>query len=621
MICLLETWCGKDSDHDEICNVFLDYQPFILLGTKRKKQGRYSGGIIVLIKKGINKHFKRTKQKFKHGIIFDVQPNVCSHPVILIITYLPPEGAKTYGLEEPNGVCILEKKILEVKRQYQHHHIIVSGDFNARTKNQPVFIINDSANHLPLPDSYDVDTFAIPRNSKDLHGEVNAHGKALLSLCCSLGLHMLNGRVIGDLKGELSCFTARGSSTVDYTLASTALFEIITRFEIGEEDQYTHLPQMFKIKISAIEKDSEEVPEDHQDHARRKRARFRWNPASLDKLTNNSQLSTFYEHLENSDIDEAVLVLTTLLQDVCSPQNVNRTKNDAKKHTEPWWDAEMDQLKYLKYKCLRTLKYENSDTARTKYVNVRNKYNKCIREKKMRYQHVLRNKIESCSTPTEFWKMVKSLSGKAKQCINKITPEDWNSYFYVLLNTERDLNESHTEKINGYMSSHDLHCQECTQTNNEDDVINKDFTMPEIESVLVNLQRTKSPGIDGISNDILINSKIIIVPLLCDLFNTMLRSGEFPTNWCEAIIYPIHKIGGVNNPNNYRGIALLSCISKLFTKIINARLVSWATNNNKMSELQAGFTKGKSTIDHIFVLQSLVSKYLSRKKDFLFSIF
>jgi len=90
------------------------------------------------------------------------------------------------------------------------------------------------------------------------------------------------------------------------------------------------------------------------------------------------------------------------------------------------------------------------------------------------------------------------------------------------------------------MSSHDLHCQECTQTNNEDDVINKDFTMPEIESVLVNLQRTKSPGIDGISNDILINSKIIIVPLLCDLFNTMLRSGEFPTNWCEAIIYPIH---------------------------------------------------------------------------------
>ena len=72
---------------------------------------------------------------------------------------------------------------------------------------------------------------------------------------------------------------------------------------------------------------------------------------------------------------------------------------------------------------------------------------------------------------------------------------------------------------------------------------------------------------------------------------------------------------------NYRGIALLSCISKLFTKIINARLVSWATKNNKMSELQAGFTKGKSTIDHIFVLQSLVSKYLLRKKGRFYSVF
>lgn len=155
MICLLETWCGEYSEHDEICNVLLEYQPNILLGTKRKKKGRYSGGILVLIKKTVIKHFKRTKLKFKHGILFDVHPIVCNYPVILIITYLPPEGAKVYGLDESNGV-------------------------------------------------------------------------------------------------------EEGSSTVDYTLVSTVLFERITRFEIGEEDQYTHLPQMFNIKLPASEKDSKE---------------------------------------------------------------------------------------------------------------------------------------------------------------------------------------------------------------------------------------------------------------------------------------------------------------------------------------------------------------------------
>ena len=37
-------------------------------------------------------------------------------------------------------------------------------------------------------------------------------------------------------------------------------------------------------------------------------------------------------------------------------------------------------------------------------------------------------------------------------------------------------------------------------------------------------------------------------------------------------------------------------------------------NNDKMYEVQGGFTKGKSTIDQIFVFQSLVSKYLPKKR-------
>ncbi len=40
-----------------------------------------------------------------------------------------------------------------------------------------------------------------------------------------------------------------------------------------------------------------------------------------------------------------------------------------------------------------------------------------------------------------------------------------------------------------------------------------------------------------------------------------------------------------------------------------------------MYEEQAGFTKGKSTVDHIFVLQSLISKYLSRKKGRFYSVY
>ena len=55
-------------------------------------------------------------------------------------------------------------------------------------------------------------------------------------------------------------------------------------------------------------------------------------------------------------------------------------------------------------------------------------------------------------------------------------------------------------------------------------------------------------------------------------FNKPLISGYFPSSWAEGYIVPVHKKENVNNVNNYRGIALLSVLGKLFTQIINNRL-------------------------------------------------
>ena len=50
----------------------------------------------------------------------------------------------------------------------------------------------------------------------------------------------------------------------------------------------------------------------------------------------------------------------------------------------------------------------------------------------------------------------------------------------------------------------------------------------------------------------------------------------------------------------YRGISLLSIISKCFTSILNKRLYTWLEENSKISESQAGFRKNYSTTDQIF---------------------
>ena len=54
-------------------------------------------------------------------------------------------------------------------------------------------------------------------------------------------------------------------------------------------------------------------------------------------------------------------------------------------------------------------------------------------------------------------------------------------------------------------------------------------------------------------------------------------------------------------------------LSKAFIHILNERLSNWAETNFVLSDSQAGFRRGRSTIDHIFTLHAAIEKHLLRK--------
>ena len=92
-------------------------------------------------------------------------------------------------------------------------------------------------------------------------------------------------------------------------------------------------------------------------------------------------------------------------------------------------------------------------------------------------------------------------------------------------------------------------------------------------------------------------------------------------NWCNKSNRPLYKIkGDINDPGNYRGITLLSCIGKLFTSVINERLTVFIDSNQIMSEAHAGFRKDYSTTDQIFTLKRIVELFLCQGRR-LFCIF
>ena len=93
--------------------------------------------------------------------------------------------------------------------------------------------------------------------------------------------------------------------------------------------------------------------------------------------------------------------------------------------------------------------------------------------------------------------------------------------------------------------------------------MNRDINDSEVKS---HIDKAKNAhGVDGILNEPIKASKNMILPLLTKLFNMIFNGGLFPTSWGIGIIVSIFKSGIKINPGNYRGISLLSNLSKIFT--------------------------------------------------------
>ena len=144
--------------------------------------------------------------------------------------------------------------------------------------------------------------------------------------------------------------------------------------------------------------------------------------------------------------------------------------------------------------------------------------------------------------------------------------------------------------------------------------LNGEISYLEIQKAVKQLRNGASAGPDLFLNGFFKNGTDTLIKYIYTLFNKIFEFGYFPKRWSEGFIVPIYKKGDKNEPSNYRGITLLSTISKLFTRILNNRLNEWAENYNVYVEAQAGFRKNMSTVDNIFVLNSLITHVLNQNK-------
>ena len=117
------------------------------------------------------------------------------------------------------------------------------------------------------------------------------------------------------------------------------------------------------------------------------------------------------------------------------------------------------------------------------------------------------------------------------------------------------------------------------------------------------LKNGKAVGGDAICNEMIkcfVHTRFI--DIIKAIFNAISKS-YFPKLSKVGYIIPIFKSDDIFYPSNYRGITVSSCLGKLFTLVVNERLIEFLDVRNILSHYQIGCRREYRTADHVFILK------------------
>ena len=138
---------------------------------------------------------------------------------------------------------------------------------------------------------------------------------------------------------------------------------------------------------------------------------------------------------------------------------------------------------------------------------------------------------------------------------------------------EKYFNKKHLEEIQSFLKEYESSSNLNEGTNHEiNEILNKNFTLEEIEFAIDGLKTNKSPGVDSIPAEFVKHCKNRLSVELHIMFNYILEKHEFPESWAEGLKSAIFKSGLRNKPSNYRGITILGIFAKIFEKLVSNRL-------------------------------------------------
>ncbi len=462
------------------------------------------------LRQSVVKYIKKTWTGFTDSIfiLFDKAMLGIAEDILFVCVYIHPERSSIKTDTRPiQGIDYLENCLLECISDIDTDdlQLIIMGDLNARTGSLRDFIINDDNRYIPsLEDmEYDTDTFQIPRCSSD--NDINSYGRDLIDLCCSLGIHMMNGRSTSDPDGSFTCFSGEGTSLVDYCICTSGIYELPYDFKVHTRCESDHFPVTLHLK--PVYDNTQREP-GQLDNSITTIKRYRWRPEQASKYFDviNRSLSNYdlqhfmFDIVEdvNCAVDKLTCILTSCAS-LCSMETTERQQRAPK--SAKWYDDECRDLKEKKYRCLNSFRQYRDVNVLREFRFLRNSYRNMCRNKKCAFEEqFLNNLLSSCNNSKLFWKQVKDQMTTQTRKQNLIMTGEWTEYFKNTFNIFNPVTDTdHLQQCEEYVDTHHpIDCDMCCYDKDMNTILNCDISDVEILHAIESLKDGKAAGPDSI---------------------------------------------------------------------------------------------------------------------------
>ena len=620
---------------------------------QHKNARRNSGGIVLLYKKSLEPGIKivRNNHDTLIWIKLDKQFFKFDEDLYLCGVYMWGENSP---ISQITGIDLFQTLQDDIF-YFEKLGTVIIGDFNGRVSNKLDYVQYDA--NIRNVDSFDYNPdVPLPRASVDKVS--NSQGTQLLDLCKSTSMKIGNGRL--DDGQNLTYYSRTGTSVIDYLLLKFESFHIVGQFKVLAFNEFSdHAPLQFSLRAPPVNNDDDNFMHTSFKYIWNNEQRDMFRRKLISKLPDFNRICENVNRRDRRSVNGAVCDFVNVINDAASPlfrkcaniqQNVHNRVNRATR--AKWFDNECREKKSVYVDALKTFNLDKSAENRQNLCDKKSAYKNLIRRKRRMYEFGKMKEIENLrhKKPKEFWRLFR----KSKPSTgSNITTEEFCSYFK---NLAQEINIVNNEEAESFDSNNDFNrpdpvyeeldvpitteefcsyfknlAQEINIVNNEEAESfdsNNDFNRPdpvyeeldvpitteEVRKCISALKGGKACGSDNLLNEYFIEAGDILLSHITDLFNIILDSGYFPDNWAEGIIIPLFKKGNENDVNNFRGITLVTCVSKLFTAVLNNRINNWSEKYTKVSDAQFGFRKGFSTVDAVYTLHSLIQHFLNNGK-------